>query len=155
MHCWLADGEGGVILGTTPFIALAWAHRVPLLCKAVGQTQPAPLLGCPTVPPVNAPRPCERSRQQYARFTRMRDLNNLSIYEEKVKEVGQWGTAFDLGTLLCPTLILNSEAGQTVPKSVSRGDVFADIRRAFCCLTHLLAGGIKTRLLPPESTCKK
>ena len=85
----------------------------------------------------------------------MRVLNNLSIYEEKVKEVGQWGTAFDLGTLLCPTLILNSGAGQTASKSASRGDVFADIHRAFSCLTHLFAGGIKTRLLPPESTCKK
>lgn len=154
MHCWLADGEGCVIPGITPTIVLVLAHRVPLLCKAVGQAQPAPLLGCPTVPPVNAPRPCERSGQQYARFTRMRVLNNLSIYEEKVKEVGQWGKTFDLGTLLCPTLILNSGAGQTVPKSVSRGDVFADIPRAFCCLTHLFAGGIKTRLLPPESTCK-
>ena len=99
------------------------AYLVPLLSTAVGQAQPAPLLGCPTVPPVNAPRTCERSGQQYARFTRMRVLNNLSIYEEKVKEVGQWGTAFDLGTLLCPTLILNSGAGQTASKSASRGDV--------------------------------
>ncbi len=155
MHCRLADGEGGVIPGTTPTIALDLACRVPLLCKAVGHAQAAPLLGCPTVPPVNAPRPCERSGQQYARFPRMRVLNNLSIYEETVKEVGQWGIAFDLGTLLCPTLILSSGARQTAAKSVSRGDVFADIPRAFCYLTHLLAGGIKTRLLPPESTCKK
>ena len=131
------------------------AHLVPLLSTAVGQAQPAPLLGCPTVPPVNAPRTCERSGQQYARFTRMRVLNNLSIYEEKVKEVGQWGTAFDLGTFLCPTLILNSGTGQTASKSASRGDVFADIRRAFSCLTHLFAGGIKTCLLPVNSTCKK
>ena len=155
MHCWLADGEGCVIPGITPTIILVLAHRVPLLCKAVGHAQAAPLLGCPTVPPVNAPRPCERSGQQYARFTRMRVLNNLSIYEEKVKEVGQWGTAFDLGSLPCPTLIQSSGAGQTAPKSASRDDVFADIRRAFSCLTHLFAGGIKTRLLPPESTCKK
>ena len=144
-----------MIPGTTPIIVLVLAHRVPLLCKAVGYAQAAPLLSCPTVPPVNAPRPCEHSGQQYARFTRMRVLNNLSIYEEKVKEVGQWGAAFDLGTLLCPTLILNSGTGQTASKSASRGDVFADIHRAFSCLTHLFAGGIKTRLLPPESTCKK
>ena len=144
-----------MIPGTTPTIAFVLAHRVPLLCKAVGHAQAAPLLGCPTVPPVNAPRPCERSGQQYARFTRMRVLNNLSIYEEKVKEVGQWGRAFDLGTLLCPTFMLNSGAGQTAPKSASRGDVFADICGAFTRLTHLFTGGIKTRLLPPESTCKK
>ena len=131
------------------------AHLVPLLSTAVGLAQPAPLLGCPTVPPVNAPRTCERSGQQYARFTRMRVLNNLSIYEEKVKEVGQWGTAFDLGTLLCPTLIQSSGAGQTTAKSASRGDVFADIHRVFPRLAHLFAGGIKTGLLPPESTCKK
>ena len=144
-----------MIPGTTPTIVLVLALRVPLLCKAVGHVQSAPLLGCPTVPPVNAPRPCEHSGQQYARFTRMRVLNNLSIYEEKVKEVGQWGRAFDLGTLLWPTLIQSSGAGQTTAKSASRGDVFADIPRAFNCLTHLFAGGIKTRLLPPESTCKK
>lgn len=144
-----------MIPGTTPTIVFVLAHRVPLLCKAVGHAQAAPLLGCPTVLPVNAPRPCEHSGQQYARFTRMRVLNNLSIYEEKVKEVGQWGRAFDLGTLLWPTLIQSSGAGQTTAKSASRGDVFADIHRAFSCLTHLFAGGIKTRLLPPESTCKK
>ena len=144
------------MIDASPFARpLSMVHLVPLLSTAVGQAQPAPLLGCPTVPPVNAPRPCERSGQQYARFTRMRVLNNLSIYEEKVKEVGQWGTAFDLGSLPCPTLIQSSGAGQTAPKSASRDDVFADIRRAFSCLTHLFAGGIKTRLLPPESTCKK
>ena len=144
-----------MIPGTTPTIVFVLAHRVPLLCKAVDHAQAAPLLGCPTVPPVNAPRPCEHSGQQYARFTRMRVLNNLSICEEKVKEVGPWGRAFDLGTLLWPTLIQSSGAGQTTAKSASRGDVFADIHWAFSCLTHLFAGGIKTRLLPPESTCKK
>ena len=131
------------------------AHLVPLLSTAVGQAQPTSLLGCPTVPPDTAPRTCERSGQQYARFTRMRVLNNLSIYEEKVKEVGQWGTAFDLGSLPCPTMILSSGAGQTAPKSASRDDVFADIRRAFSCLTYLFAGGIKTCLLPVNFTCKK
>ena len=134
---------------------LSMAHLVPLLSTAVGQAQPAPLLGCPTVPPISAPRTCERSGQQYARFTRTRVFINLSLYEEKVKEVGQWGTAFDLGALLCPTSIQSSGAGQTAPKSASRGDVFADIRRAFSCLTHLFAGGIKACLLPVNSTCKK
>ena len=131
------------------------ARLVPLLCVAVGQAQGALLLGCPTVPLKSASRPCERSGQTYARFTRTRVFINLSLYEEKVKEVGQWGTAFDLGSLPCPTLILSSGAGQTAPKSASRDDVFADIRRAFSCLTHLFAGGIKTCLLPVNSTCKK
>lgn len=125
MHCWLADGEGCVIPGTTPTIVLVLAHRVPLLCKAVGHAQAAPLLGCPTVPPVKAPRPCERSGQQYARFTRMRVLNILSIYEETVKEVGQWGAAFDLGTLPCPTLILSSGAGQTPPPKALAGEMYS------------------------------
>ena len=131
------------------------ARLVPLLCVAVGQAQAAPLLGCPTVPLKSASRPCERSGQTYARFTRTRVFINLSLYEEKVKEVGQWGTAFDLGALPCPTSNVNSGAGQTAPKSASRGDVFADIHRVFPRLAHLFAGGIKTGLLPPESTCKK
>ena len=131
------------------------ARLVPLLCVAVGQAQAALLLGCPTVPLKSASRPCERSGQTYARFTRTRVFINLSLYEEKVKEVGQWGTAFDLGALPCPTSNVNSGAGQTGPKSVSRGDVFPDIRGAFTRLTHLFAGGIKTSLLPVNSTCKK
>ena len=131
------------------------ARLVPLLCVAVGQAQAAPLLGCPTVPPFSAPRICERSGQQYARVTRTRVFIYLSLYGERVKEVGQWGAVFDLGTFLCPASILNSGTGQADPKSASRGDVFADIQRAFSRLTYLFAGGIKTRLLPPESTCKK
>ena len=131
------------------------ARLVPLLCVAVGQAQAALLLGCPTVPLKSASRPCERSGQTYARFTRTRVFINLSLYEEKVKEVGQWGAAFDLGALPCPTSNVSSGAGQTGPKSVSRGDVFTDICGAFTRLTHLFTGGIKTRLLPPESTCKK
>ena len=66
------------------------ARLVPLLCVAVGQAQAALLLGCPTVPLKSASRPCERSGQTYARFTRTRVFINLSLYEEKVKEVGQW-----------------------------------------------------------------
>ena len=128
---------------------------VPLLSIVVGQVQAASLLGCPTVPLKSASRPCERSGHHYARFTRTRVFINLSLCEEKVKEVGQWGTAFDLGTLPCPTSNVNSGAGQTAPKSASRGDVFADIQRAFSRLTYLFAGGIKCCLLPPESTCKK
>ena len=131
------------------------ARLVPLLCVAVGQEQAALLLGCPTVPLKSASRTCERSGQTYARVTRTRVFINLSSHEKKVKEVGQWGTAFDLGALPCPTSNVNSGAGQTGPKSVSRGDVFADICWAFTRLTHLFTGGIKTRLLPPESTCKK
>lgn len=92
----------------------------------------------------------------YTRASRARVFFiNLSLYEEKVREVGQWGTAFDLGAFTCPTSNVNSGAGQTALKSVSRGDVFADIHRVFPRLTHLFAGGIKTGLLPPESTCKK
>ncbi|NNB51432.1 hypothetical protein [Pseudomonas fragi] len=129
------------------FIALL-ARLVPLLSMAVGQAQATSLLVCPTVPLKSASRPCERSGHHYARFTRTRVFINLSLYEEKVKEVGQWGTAFDLGILPCPTFNLNSGAGQTSPKSVSRGDVFADIHRVFNRLTHLFADGIKSGLLP-------
>ena len=132
-----------------------WSHCVLLSDGKVGQLQPTQFLTCPTVPPLFAPRTCERSGQQYARVTRTRVFINLSLHEKKVKEVGQWGTVFDLGVLPCPTFNLNSGAGQTDPKSASRGDVFADIPRAFSCLTHLFAGGIKTCLLPVNSTCKK
>ena len=156
MHCGsTARGQGSVIDGS-PFVRqLSMACHAPLLSTAVGRAQPASLLGCPTVPPISASRTCERSGQQYARFTRTRVFIYLSLYGERVKEVGQWGAAFDLGTFLCPASILNSGAGQADPKSASRGDVFADIRWVFCCLTHLFAGGIKTRLLPVNSTCKK
>ena len=144
-----------MILLTTFAYHTSMARLVPLLCVAVGQAQTASLTGCPTVPLKSASRPCERSGQTYARVTRTRVFINLSLHEKKVKEVGQWGTAFDLGVLPCPTFMLNSGAGQTAPKSASRDDVFADIRRAFSCLTYLFAGGIKTCLLPVNSTCKK
>lgn len=137
-----------MILLTTFAYHTSMARLVPLLCVAVGQAQAAPLLGCPTVPPFSAPRTCERSGQQYARVTRTRVFINLPLYEEKVKEVGQWGTAFDLGVLPCPTFNLNSGAGQTGPKNASRGDLFADIHRLFTRLTHLFTGGIKSGLLP-------
>lgn len=115
---------------------------------AVGQAQATSLLVCPTVPLESASRPCKRSGHLYGRFTRTRVFINLSLYEEKVKEVGQWGTAFVLGALPCPTSNVNSGAGQTDPKSASRGDVFADIHRVFNRLTHLFADGIKSGLLP-------
>ena len=133
----------------TPFAYhTSMARLVPLLCVAVGQAQVASLTGCPTVPLKSASRPCERSGQTYARVTRTRVFINLSLHEKKVKEVGQWGTVFDLGVLACPTFDLSSGAGQTGPKSASRGDVFADIHWAFTRLTHLFTGGIKSGLLP-------
>ncbi len=137
-----------MILLTTFAYHTSMARLVPLLCVAVGQAQAASLTGCPTVPLKSASRTCERSGQTYARVTRTRVFINLSLYEEKVKEVGQWGTVFDLGVLACPTFNLNSGAGQTDPKSASRGDVFADIHRAFTRVTHLFTGGIKSGLLP-------
>ena len=137
-----------MILLTTFAYHTSMARLVPLLCVAVGQAQAASLTGCPTVPLKSASRTCERSGQTYARVTRTRVFINLSLHEKKVKEVGQWGTVFDLGVLPCPTFNLNSGAGQTDPKSASRGDVFADIQRAFSRLTYLFAGGIKCCLLP-------
>ena len=124
------------------------ARPVPLLSMAVGQAQATSLLVCPTVPLESASRPCERSGHLYARFTRTRVFINLSLHEKRVREVGQWGTAFDLGALPCPTSNVNSGAGQTAPKSVSRGDLFADIHPVFARLTHLFADGIKSGLLP-------
>ena len=137
-----------MILLTTFAYHTSMARLVPLLWVAVGQAQAASLTGCPTVPLKSASRTCERSGQTYARVTRTRVFINLSSHEKKVKEVGQWGTAFDLGVLPCPTFNLNSGAGQTDPKSASRGDVFADIHRAFTRVTHLFTGGIKSGLLP-------
>ena len=137
-----------MILLTTFAYHTSIARLVPLLCVAVGQAQAASLTGCPTVPLKSASRPCERSGQTYARVTRTRVFINLSLHEKKVKEVRQWGTAFDLGVLPCPTFNLKSGAGQTDPKSASRGDVFADIHRAFTRVAHLFTGGIKSSLLP-------
>lgn len=137
-----------MILLTTFAYHTSMARLVPLLCVAVGQAQVASLTGCPTVPLKSASRPCERSGQTYARVTRTRVFINLSLHEKKVKEVGQWGTVFDLGVLPCPTFNLNSGAGQTDPKSASRGDVFADIHQAFTRVAHLFTGGIKSGLLP-------
>ena len=137
-----------MIVTTTCIRQTLMVRLVPLSLMAVGQAQAALLLVCPTVPPFSAPRTCGRSGQSYARVTRTRVFINLSLHEKKVKEVGQWGTVFDLGVLPCPTFNLNSGAGQTDPKSASRGDVFADIHRAFTCVTHLFTGGIKSGLLP-------
>ena len=96
------------------------ARLVPLLCVAVGQAQTASLTGCPTVPLKSASRTCERSGQTYARVTRTRVFINLSLHEKKVKEVGQWVTAFDLGVLPCPTFNLNRVGqGRQTPKALA------------------------------------
>lgn len=144
-----------------PYLRLLFAPSIthgppcPAASNGSGSGASRVCIGLSHCPASISPCACERSGQQYARFTRTRVFINPSTYEKKAKEVGQWVTAFDLGTFLCPTLILNSGAGQTAPKSASRGDVFADIRRAFSYQTHIFTDGIKSGLLPPESTCKK
>jgi len=60
--------------GIRPAVAVPLARLVPLRFDAVGQVRALSLLGCPTVPLQSASRPCKRSGQQYARFTRMRVL---------------------------------------------------------------------------------
>ena len=113
MHCRHADGEGCVTPGITPAVIVPLAHLVPLRFDVVGQARAASLLGCPTVPPAEVPRPCERSGQHHAPVARTRVLQFLSLHEKRVKKVGQWVRALNSGVLKRPTSILNSGAGRT------------------------------------------
>lgn len=113
MHRWHADGEGCVTPGITLAIVVPLARLVPLHFDVAGQARAASLLGCPTVPPAEVSRPCERSGQHHAPVARTRVLQFLSLHEKRIKKVGQWVRALNLGAFKRPTSILNSGAGRT------------------------------------------
>ena len=86
MHRWHVDGEGCVTPGTTPAVVVPLARLVPLCFSVVGQARAASLLGCPTVPPARASRPCERSGHQRAPVARTRVIQFLPLHEKEDKK---------------------------------------------------------------------
>ena len=78
-----------MIVGVTSrvFVLLSVLVRLPF--SSVGQAQAAPLLACPTVQPLPAPRTHEHSGHVVAPMARTRAFNFLSIHKRKVKKVGQ------------------------------------------------------------------
>ena len=132
------------------------ARLVPLRFNAVGQARAASLLGCPTVPPAIPSRPCERSAQHHAQVARTRVIQFLSLHEKEDKKVGQWGEAPNLGALRRPTSVQEGGTyGTAQQQSKPYGGVVPVLFLHRTCVMPILFGGIKSRLLPPESTCKK
>ena len=76
-------------LGSNPSGVVLLSGLVRLLFSAVGQAQAAPLLVCPTVQPLPAPRTHEHSGHVIAPMARTRAFSFLSIHKRKVKKVGQ------------------------------------------------------------------
>lgn len=78
-----------MILGVNPRAAVLLSGLVRLLFSAVGQAQAAPLLVCPTVQPLPAPRTHEHSGHVVAPMARTRAFSFLSIHKRKEEKVGQ------------------------------------------------------------------
>lgn len=68
--------------GIDPVVVVPLARLVSLRFDAVGQVRALSLLGCPTVPPASASRPCVHSGQQHA-LTRERVFFNFLPLHEK------------------------------------------------------------------------
>lgn len=60
--------------GIAPAVVVPLARLVLLRFDAVGQVRALSLLGCPTVPPASASRPCERSGLAVRAYARTRVL---------------------------------------------------------------------------------
>ena len=128
---------------------------VPFVSLSMGQLQVAQLLGCPVVPFKISPRVYERSGSGHACFAHALS-SFLSIREKKVKVMGHWGRAFDLGALSCPIDLKNYGAVRTAHQKRLAEVVYSPTFSGRSpCVDHLFAGGIKSCLLPVKSTCKK
>ena len=141
MHRWHVAGEGCVTPGMTPAVVVPLARLVPLRFNAVGQAWALQLLGCPTVPPAEASRPCERSGHQHAPVARTRVIQFLSLHEKGDKKVGQWGDAPNLGALRRPTSILKGGTnGTTQQQQIAEVVYSPTFARRSPCVTHLFTG---------------
>ncbi|SDR37268.1 hypothetical protein SAMN04490186_5731 [Pseudomonas grimontii] len=78
-----------MIVGIIPRAPVQLSRFVRLAFSSVGLAQPAPLLACPTVQPLPAPRTHEHSGHVFAPMARTRAFSFLSIHKIKVKKVGQ------------------------------------------------------------------
>jgi len=130
-----------VTLGMTSAVAVPLARLVLLRFNAVGQARALSLLGCPTVPPFGASRPCERSGHQHARVARTRVIQVLPLHEKVDRTVGQWGEAPNLGALRRPTSILKGGAnGTTQQQQIAEVVYSPTLPRRSPCVTHLFTG---------------
>jgi hypothetical protein len=135
------DGEGCVTPGTIPVVVVPLARLVPLRFNVVGQVRALSLLGCPTVPPVGASRPCERSGHQYAPVARTRVIQFLSLHEKEDQKVGQWGDAPNSGALRRPTSILKGGTNGTTQQQQIAEVVYSPaLPRRSPCVTHIFTG---------------
>ena len=78
-----------MILGISPRASVLLSCFVQLPFGAVGQAQATPLLGCPTVQPLPAPRTHEHSGHVVAPMARTRVFDFFSIHKRKEIKVGQ------------------------------------------------------------------
>lgn len=141
MHRRHVDGEGCVTPGMTPAVVVLLARLVPLRFNVAGQAWAASLLGCPTVPPAGASRPCECSGHQHAPVARMRVIQFLPLHGKEDKKVGQWGEAPYLGTLRRPTSILKGGTyGTTQQQQIAEVVYSPTLPRRSPCVTHIFTG---------------
>jgi hypothetical protein len=127
--------------GMTPVVVVPLARLAPLRFDVVGQARALSLLGCPTVPPVGASRPCERSGHQHAPVARTRVIQFLPLHEKVDKTVGQWGEALNLGALRRPTSILKGGTNGTTQQQQIAVVVYSPtLPRRSPCVTHIFTG---------------
>jgi hypothetical protein len=94
------------------------AGLVPLRVCVVGRAEAALLPACPTVRPAVRPRACECSGQQHAPVARTRALLFISLCEEELKKVGQWGDAPNTGGCTHPTSSFKHGTARTEPQAL-------------------------------------
>jgi hypothetical protein len=125
----------------TPAVVVPLARLAPLRFEVVGQARALSLLGCPTVPPVGASRPCEPSGHQHAPVARTRAIQFLSLHEKVDKTVGQWGESPTLGALRRPTSILKGGTnGATQQQQIAEVVYSPTFARRSPCVTHIFTG---------------
>lgn len=128
-------------LGMTSAVVVPLARLVLLRFNAVGQARALSLLACPTVPPVGASRPCERSGHQHAPVARTRVIQFLSLHEKEDKKVGQWGEAPNLDAVRRPTSILKGGTnGTTQQQQIAEVVYSPTLPRRSPCVAHLFTG---------------
>jgi hypothetical protein len=130
-------------------VVVPLARLVPLRLNVVGQARALSLLGCPTVPPIGAFRPCERSGRQHAPVARTRVIQFLPSYEKEDKKVGQWGDAPNLDALRSPTSFLKGGThGTAQQQQIAEGCIRRHSLGVHLALPTYSPGGIKVGLLP-------
>jgi len=142
--------EHSVAIGTV------LSHLVPPQFAGVGRVSPPFALGCPTVPPQSVFCTCERSGHVRARCTRQRVFNNSLFTRRKSNKGGTVGRGFVFGLRIRPTSFKRvGQVGRLNNEQMAVVMYSPTLLRCWCCIAYILVGGVKSGLLPVNSTCKK